>query len=266
MDFSSQQCDYFTKSQDGTGQWLLDSAEFKAWLDEAGQTLFCPGMPGAGKTIITSIVIDSLWRTFQAGGDIGVAFLYCNYKRKQEQTFENLLASLLQQLVQERHILPDEVKSLYKCHVDRKTRPSSKEFITALETVISSYSRVFIIIDALDECASTDRQQLLKEVFSFQNQAQVNIFATSRFDTKIQFNEGKYIEIRASKEDVERYLKSQMHHLPTCVMKNPTLQREIATEITKAFDGMYAVPITEKTNELITHNIGFSSLNFTWTH
>ena len=163
------------------------------------------------------------------------------------------MASLLKQLVQERHTLPDEIKSLYERHVDRRTRPSSKEIITVLGTVIASYSRVFMIIDALDECASTDRQQLLKEVFTLQTQAQINIFATSRIlpDIKLQFGECSSLEIRASKEDVERYLESQMHHLPTCVVKSPALQREVATEITKAVDGMYAAPIIGKTSKLL---------------
>jgi hypothetical protein len=39
---------------------------------------------------------------------------------------------------------------------------------------------VFIIIDALDEChlSNERRNRLLSEVFSFQTQAQVNLFAT----------------------------------------------------------------------------------------
>lgn len=30
--------------QDGMARWLLNTAEFKAWLHETGQTLWCVGM------------------------------------------------------------------------------------------------------------------------------------------------------------------------------------------------------------------------------
>ena len=196
------------------------------------------------------MVIDNLWSKYQAGSDVGIAFLYCSYKRKQEHTFENLIASLLKQLIQERHTLPDEIESLYRHHIDRKTRPSSDESMTALRTVMASYSRVFIVVDALDECSSTDRQQLLKEVFSLQTLAHINLFATSRLlpDIKRLFGQCRSIEIRASMYDVERYLESHIHHLPTCVAKSPALQKEVVTEITKAVDGMYTAPDNETTS------------------
>ena len=58
VDYGPQQTDNIRRRQPGTGQWLLDSAEYQTWLKTSKQTLFCPGIPGAGKTILTSIVID----------------------------------------------------------------------------------------------------------------------------------------------------------------------------------------------------------------
>jgi hypothetical protein len=64
IEYASQESDFINRRQDGTSQWLLDSAEFKAWLDIEKQTLFCPGIPGAGKMILTSIVVDELTERF----------------------------------------------------------------------------------------------------------------------------------------------------------------------------------------------------------
>jgi hypothetical protein len=58
-DYALQQSDFIAKHQEGTGQWFLDSNEFQKWLNGSTQTLLCPGMPGAGKTIITSTVLAS---------------------------------------------------------------------------------------------------------------------------------------------------------------------------------------------------------------
>src|SRR5579871_1078626 len=60
IEYGSQQSDYIGRRQHGTGQWLLNSKQFQTWLDTSKQILFCPGIPGAGKTILTSVVIDNL--------------------------------------------------------------------------------------------------------------------------------------------------------------------------------------------------------------
>ena len=50
MDFAAQQSAILDQRQGGTGQWLLDSEEFQAWVvKNKGRTLLCTGMPGAGK-------------------------------------------------------------------------------------------------------------------------------------------------------------------------------------------------------------------------
>ena len=44
LDFKARQQDIFSRRQEGTGQWLLDSPEFQTWLTEPGQVLYCFGM------------------------------------------------------------------------------------------------------------------------------------------------------------------------------------------------------------------------------
>jgi hypothetical protein len=78
-DFSVQQHDIITRRQKGTGQWFVDTPEFKGWLQGFDKTLFCPGIPGAGKTMMAAIAIDHLCGTTPCD-DIGVAYLFCSYK------------------------------------------------------------------------------------------------------------------------------------------------------------------------------------------
>ncbi|RFU31833.1 hypothetical protein B7463_g4512, partial [Scytalidium lignicola] len=98
IDYATQQSDFINRRQAGTGQWLLDSTEFQTWLNTNKETLFCPGIPGAGKTILTSIVIEELNSRFFEDSTIGIAYIYCNFRRKDEQKINDLLASLLKQL------------------------------------------------------------------------------------------------------------------------------------------------------------------------
>jgi hypothetical protein len=55
IDYTPQQNDFVKQRQSGTGQWLLDSLDLQEWLQGNKELLFCPGIPGAGKTIFTAI-------------------------------------------------------------------------------------------------------------------------------------------------------------------------------------------------------------------
>jgi len=243
IDYASQQSDYLGRRQPGTGQWLLDSEEYQAWLKTSKQTLFCPGIPGAGKTILTSIIVDDLNKRFQNDANIGIAYLYCNFRRQSEQRAEDLLANLLKQLSQERSCLPDSVKALYDHHKDKRTRPSFKEILRVLQSAAATFSRVFIIIDALDECQASDgcRERFLSEIFNLQVKVKASVFATSRFFPEItnNFSGSMLLEIRASEEDVRRYLDGHMSQLPAFVGQRSDLQGEIKTGIVAAVRGMY---------------------------
>jgi hypothetical protein len=108
IDYGPQQSDLNRKRQRGTGEWLLSSSEFQAWLGKSNQTLFCPG---AGKTIITSIVVEHLRKEFQAA-DVGIAYVYCNFRRQREQKPEDL------SFVARSRELQDEIKTTVMKAVD----------------------------------------------------------------------------------------------------------------------------------------------------
>ncbi|KAH7113480.1 hypothetical protein B0J13DRAFT_533856 [Dactylonectria estremocensis] len=241
IDYAPQQSDFINRRQAGTGQWLLDSTEFQTWLQADEQTLFCPGIPGAGKTILMSIVVDELTTRFGNDESVGIAYLYCNFRRQDEQKAEELLASILKQLVQGQMSLPGSVKSLYDKHKDRRTRPLLDELSRTLQSIAGIYSKIFILIDALDEYQATDRKRGLSEIFELQAKCRASVFATSRFIPEVteKFNGRPSLEIRASEQDVRRYVAGHMSHLPSFVRRCPDLQEEIKTATVKAVDGMF---------------------------
>ena len=245
IDYAPQQSDFINRRQEGTGQWLLNSSEFQEWLNKSKQTLFCPGIPGAGKTIITSIVVDHLCTRFQNDASIGIAYVYCNYQQQQEQGPADMLASLLKQLIQERPPAPNSVKTLYERHEAKGTRPSCDEIRKELQSVVPGYSRVFIVIDALDECRASNTRRLLSEIFDIQTMTGANLFATSRFIPEIvkEFEGSISLKICASDEDVLRYLDRQIPQLlRSGISRYADLQDMIRKEILKAVSGMYVYP------------------------
>ncbi|KFX94529.1 hypothetical protein V490_04313 [Pseudogymnoascus sp. VKM F-3557] len=244
IDYASQQSDFISRRQAGTGQWLLDSSEFQAWLAAGKQTLFCPGIPGSGKTILTSIVVEKLIDQFRnSDEDVGIAYLYCNFRRRDEQKIKDLLASLVKQLAQGLNPLPDAVNSLYGKYTDTRTQPTLDELSQALEAIATLYTRVFIIVDALDECLITGshRSDFLSRIFNVKEKSGANLFMTSRHIPEITeiFHRSTFLEIRALESDVRRYLDSNISNLPSFVRRSPDLQEEIKTGIVGAVDGMF---------------------------
>jgi Cdc6-like AAA superfamily ATPase len=271
FDYGTQQSDFIGRRQEGTGRWLLESDAFQTWVEGSELTLFCSGAPGAGKTIITSMVVDNLCARYQNDGGVGIAYIYCNFRRQQQQKPTDLLASLVKQLAQRRPSMPGCVETLYQRHYRERTRPSLEEVSKVLHAVVMDYSKTFIVIDALDECQTSDggRRKLLSEIFNLQGSKRVCLFATSRCIPEVEkeFEGSVSIEIRASDDDVQRYLDSYMSQLPLCVSRSSELQEEIKTEIMKAVDGMFVPPPSKfDVGNRLTIFLGFSSHNFIWIH
>ncbi|KAF3933083.1 Ankyrin-1 [Dactylellina cionopaga] len=241
IDYRSQQTDYIRRRQAGTGNWLLESTEFQRWVNSGDQTLFCPGIPGAGKTIITAVVVDHIQRFYMSDKSVEIAYLYFNFKRHDEQKLQDTFASLLRQLIQNQPQIPESVKILYNNY--RISQPPLEEILKALLSVASLYSRVFIIIDALDECQVSEgcRAHFLSKISNFRVTSGASLFATSRFIPEItnHFKEEKSmeLEVRASNEDIQRYLENTLPRIEGIVKNNRDLHEEIKDSILSSVNG-----------------------------
>jgi hypothetical protein len=239
VDFAVQQYDIISRRQEGTGIWFTDSPEFHSWVRGENQTLFCPGIPGAGKSMIAAIAIDHIWKRVQ-NQPVGLAFIYCNYRSQADQTATSLASAVLKQLIQGHLSIPEPVTNLYKRHAERRTRPSFAEIRDAIPIVVSNYSKVYVIIDALDECLKDHRMQLLSMLRSLQSNGNLNLMATSRFVPEVEkhFSRSPLLEVRANDLDVKQFVAGQMSRLPTCVQRDVELQETIQNGISMTVEGM----------------------------
>lgn len=150
-----------------------------------------------------------------------------------------ILASILKQLAQCLGSLPDALSTLYDKHKEKDTRPSSKEIATALESVASLHSRVFIVIDGLDECAAW--KEILSQLRSLKG---ANTFVTSRAIPEIvndkRLEGSSVLAIRASDADVRNYLDCKMSKLDGLSMCGRQLQQDISGAIVGSIGGMCA--------------------------
>jgi hypothetical protein len=170
----------------------------------------------------------------------GVAYVFCNYTLQHEQDSCNLLAAILKQLAHGQAI--DPVERLYQRHAHMETKASLDEIYEALKQVLAHYHTTYIVIDALDECRAEDgtRSQFLAKLRDLQLGQDIRLMVTSRSipDIVDAFTEVSRLEVRASTEDVERFVKVQIYRMPKFIHRDSALQEMIQERIVQASDGM----------------------------
>ncbi|KIM92066.1 hypothetical protein PILCRDRAFT_111027 [Piloderma croceum F 1598] len=189
---------------------------------------------------IRSIVVNHLQSVFEHD-NVAVVWIYCNYKVA--QTPLNLVASLLKRLVQRHSAISLNVKSFHDIHKVNSARPTLNDFMDTLRSEIGMYSKVFVIVDALDECLQGDgtRAVLLAQLQSLPST--VNLMVTSRYPSSITRDGSatRCLEIRAHNDDVRRYVLGRIpreYRLATHINGHATLQAEIIDKIVENMGGM----------------------------
>ncbi|RYP38444.1 hypothetical protein DL767_002560 [Monosporascus sp. MG133] len=79
--------------------------------------------------------VADLDQRFSAENTVGIAYIYCNFNRKDEQKPVDLISSLLKQLLQRQPSLPSTLRDLYDRHFPRRTRPTLDEVSKILRPI-----------------------------------------------------------------------------------------------------------------------------------
>ncbi|KAJ4128936.1 hypothetical protein NW768_007461 [Fusarium equiseti] len=246
-DFMSQkkQNDTIALRQPKTGEWLLNSTEFQSFKTNQSKTLFCPGISGAGKTVLTSVVVEHLARTVCNNGRSLMAYVYSSYDYQAEQTAEILLRALLKQLLQSCSDVPETVRILFRTKLEKgKRQPTLNEICTAIQQ-IAARSKVFLVIDALDELHYREARRFLEKVFDLQKSNDVRIFATSRNMPDIerlmrQARSLSKLPIRADRKDIARFIDGNIDYVSSFVeQQSRELKVKITETIANVSDGMF---------------------------
>ncbi|CAM1503164.1 Fc.00g079400.m01.CDS01 [Cosmosporella sp. VM-42] len=242
VDYASKQNDLVSCRQPGSRKWLFNSKQYLRWFTEKGIILFCPGIPGAGKTITMAVVIEDLQLRSSNDAETITIFVYCSYQNR-DQTVDKLLCSLLRSALQQRVEIPHQIISLFNARGVQPSVLSREKVLELIQLSFSGAKRVNVLIDALDELPSEVRQPFTSDLLELHTGCGVNLFLTSREIPSIQrpfTDHGSLIlEIRASDEDVQAYLEEHSYQLPNFVSQVPGLQQEIIDVITEASGGMF---------------------------
>lgn len=136
LNHGSQHSIYRDRRQPDTCRWFLESNEYDTWKDCAGKVLFCQGMPGAGKSVLSALVVEEISSTFGQEANTGLAYIYCDYQRHDQQTPLQLISRLTKQLCLLNTTLPPSVKDLYNLHQPTSNMPSLKAICHIFQIIL----------------------------------------------------------------------------------------------------------------------------------
>ncbi|KAJ7591960.1 ankyrin repeat-containing domain protein [Mycena floridula] len=243
LNFEATQYNFMSSCTPSTGEWLLADAEFRRWIAGHVGILWCPGDPGVGKTMLASRVIDHLQKLTQGQPGVGVAYIFCDYRQSSTQGVTDVIGSVLRQLLLNSEEILVSLRSMHNCYKSVRPKPRTlRDFTTALEAQIQLYSRVYLVIDALDESSSETRDILISTVHHLAESGHLHVLVTSRQTIGDEFANDSQIHIWANDGDIRRYITQRIRdgkELQKVINGDETLQDEIINKVTEKADGMF---------------------------
>jgi hypothetical protein len=227
-----------------TGDWLLKSTQYTKWKTGAVSHLWMYGKAGCGKTILSSTAIEDIRDTCQKDADASHAFFYFSFSDKRKQSDSDLLRSLVAQLGWREPGL----SMLRQAYENAKSSvPGPDELEKILLASIRSCSKVYLLVDALDECPEDNetRQSVLARIERLtQDASNLKIFATSRELDSIRKSmealaaEPLRVITRAVDADIQAYLSTELSRDRNLCELSPEMRVLIESTIASQADGM----------------------------
>ncbi|KAK2601578.1 hypothetical protein QQS21_004896 [Conoideocrella luteorostrata] len=139
--------------QEGSGLWFLNIDAFAKWKERQNSFLWLNGIPGCGKTILSSIIIEHIATVLPPNQQL--LYFYFDFNHTDKQTLDSMLRSLLGQLCSKSGDSSKELDSLHLSCENGYRQPSCESLCETLLRMIEQMEAVWIVLDALDECHDT---------------------------------------------------------------------------------------------------------------
>ncbi|CAG7922613.1 unnamed protein product [Penicillium olsonii] len=156
---------------------------------------------GAGKTFMSSSIIDHLQRTFTSP-DVATVFVFCQEETGKEQTSIDLLKIILAQLVYRKRSLSYATSSLYHSESLKEGSASPKAYQNAIRAEVNRFSKVLFIIDGLD--LFSDKERILGRLQKLPQQAQLLVTLRDLSGIKPVESSG-FVSVLAPPEEIGLY-------------------------------------------------------------
>ena len=191
---------------------------------------------------ISSSTIEHLVDSFQGNALFACAYFFFDNRNAENQlsSHDNILRSLIQQLCDQSENTPPALMKLYG---KGRQQPSVHALETIFQSIVASFKRVRVIIDAVDECIERGRLLYWIKKMAFCNAHNLNIMISSRQEPDIEdvlvwedHVDRVIISASFSSSDIERYIDQKISELLNWDQEIRALVRR---KLIETADGMY---------------------------
>lgn len=239
----------FKKQQANTGLWLLESEEYIGWKVNHASSLWLFGIAGCGKTILSSTILDDVFQHCQNHPLRVTLYFYFDFNDKQKQDPELMLRSLVSQIVQQSTKTSSGIKTLYSSCVNGKRLPTVDALLKILQKMIQQFLQVFIVIDALDECAERRSLMGTLETIAGWRLNNLHLLFTSRREWEMERSLEEIVDCQnriglqsnVVDADIQQYIRQRLSDDKSLHKwaKDIAIRQEIETALMKKARGMY---------------------------
>lgn len=229
----------------GTGQWLIEHPCYFSWVRGMDPILWLRGIPGSGKTVLMSGIVDSLKkhpRVLQKSA--GLLYFYCAFDNAETTGTLQILCSLAAQLI--RCLSQPEHSSAMRLFesCDEGTRtPSLDQAQDLLIDLTGELQTVYICLDALNECNEDDKTNLLHIIEVLVSRCDnLSVVMSSHSDDR---EVGAYLDGRPNitlssaglKQDIDYYIRYRIDRGPQRLKR--ALSEQMIESLATSADGMF---------------------------
>ncbi|KAK2010380.1 purine and uridine phosphorylase [Colletotrichum eremochloae] len=202
------------RRHEGTGLWFLDSTAFREWVHGTRKHLWLHGMPGSGKTVLITTVLDHLAQR----DDLDTLDFFFDFSDTSKQKPEDMCRSLAFQLYTKRIESRKELDSLLASHGDGQIQPTAQALSQCFQKMMQTEGRLCIVLDALDECIKKpDLLRWIQSVISSSNLSHVQLIATGRPEKEFMRHFRSWIgesclhlDVESTNTDIQSYINSRL--------------------------------------------------------
>ncbi|RSL80990.1 hypothetical protein CEP52_017293 [Fusarium oligoseptatum] len=251
----------FDEVLEGTGKWLLHDPTFLRWKNEsASSILWLHGIPGSGKSKLTSIVVEDALEASQQKQAPAPAYFYCSRDTAEPGRSDpsRIAASIVRQLSTPETGGPllDAAVEVYKRREADAFASGSLRLDESKELILKLLKRyedatMTIVIDALDECNPETRGDLLDALEDLLKTSPclLKIFVSSRTDQDIVYKLNNYPNLHLNSNrnsaDIDMFVHSETSRLidKGSLLRFSTrkedIRDKIINELTSKAQGMF---------------------------
>ena len=241
------------KRVDKTGDWIHHEPLFRGWLEGLQSLLWLSGGPGAGKSFLSSSIIDYLVKlhpqNVQNQSRVTVAYFFFKDNDPDLRSFDIALRTMAYQMSQNDPVFAKHVARFSPEQLISAEMIWRKLFVQFFQEATLS-NRVYIVIDGLDEALEEERQRFLELLDVFQEddkeKLRIEIVMVGRPELNYEIdqvleNPIPMITVSAAKntDDINQYVKVSIAKIKILRKVSQRLRDSIIETLTTGADGMF---------------------------